>query len=371
MKRRVPRWLLFAAGVFLWAGFLVARFPGHAGTGAIAAPLEFFGMNWMGALFLTSICLLAMDIVTGFGYILPRLAPSLRGWALLAGAVLSAFALFQGMRPPVVEDRAVRLPGLPDAMDGTVIVAMSDMHLGSQLGNHWLENRVAQVQALRPDLVVLLGDIFEGHGPPRRELITGLGKLSAPLGVFAVPGNHESHGFWGGNGGLPIEESGIQVLRNRWVEVRPGLVLAGVDDLTAARRRAGQGSDVAGGAGDTIGRALALRPPGAAILLSHTPWHAEKAAAAGASLMLSGHTHGGGQIWPLGYLVRRIYPLVDGDHDVNGMKVIVSRGAGTWGPRMRLWRPAQILRITLRAPGHVQAQRRDQGPPDTSSGDGR
>jgi predicted MPP superfamily phosphohydrolase len=65
--------------------------------------------------------------------------------------------------------------------------------------------------------------------------------------------------------------------------------------------------------------------------------------------MLSGHTHGG-QIWPFGYLTRRVFPLLDGLYEVNGMKVIVCRGTGTWGPRMRLWRPGQILRVSLRVP---------------------
>jgi predicted MPP superfamily phosphohydrolase len=64
-------------------------------------------------------------------------------------------------------------------------------------------------------------------------------------------------------------------------------------------------------------------------------------------MMLCGHTHGG-QIWPLSYLVRRTYPLLEGRYEVGGMPVIVSRGAGTWGPRMRLWRPGEILRVTLR-----------------------
>lgn len=77
------------------------------------------------------------------------------------------------------------------------------------------------------------------------------------------------------------------MLRNGWAEVRPGLVLAGVDDLTA-RHRNGQG-------GDPISKALAGRPPGATVLLSHTPWQAEIAANAGVGLMLSGHTHGEGR----------------------------------------------------------------------------
>ena len=73
------------------------------------------------------------------------------------------------------------------------------------------------------------------------------------------------------------------------------------------------------------------------------------AAQAGVGLMLSGHTHGG-QIWPFGSLVRTVYPLIAGRYDIDGMTVIVSRGIGTWGPRMRLWRRGEILKLVLRAP---------------------
>ncbi|MCJ7686747.1 MAG: metallophosphoesterase, partial [Desulfobacteraceae bacterium] len=298
-------------------------------------------MNWMGFLFLTFIPLFAIDLVTLFGFLMPRISSRLRGWTLLVGAGLSMIAFFQGLRPPVVEKYEVSLPGLPDAMDGTVLVALSDMHLGSQLGERWLAARVAQVKAQQPDIVVLLGDIFEGHGPPEDQLIVTLKQLTAPLGIWAVPGNHEFHG--GGNMSL-FEEMSFNLLRNSWAEVRPGIVLAGVDDLTA-RRRNGQG-------GDPISQALVGRPPGASILLSHTPWEAERAAKAGVGLMLCGHTHGG-QIWPFDYLVRSRYPLLEGRYEVDGMTVIVCRGTGTWGPRMRLWRPSEILRVTLRREGKI------------------
>jgi predicted MPP superfamily phosphohydrolase len=296
-------------------------------------------MNWMAVLFLTFIPLLAIDLATLFGFLMPRLSSSLRGWALLVGVVLSVIAFFQGLRPPVIEKYEVSLPGLPDSMDGTVLVALSDMHLGSQLGERWLAARIDQVKAERPDFVVLLGDIFEGHGPPENKLIVTLKQLYAPLGIWAVPGNHEFHG--GGDMSL-FEEVNFKLLRTGWAEVRPGLVLAGVDDFTA-RRRSGQG-------GNPISQALVGRPPGATILLSHTPWQAERAAKAGVGLMLSGHTHGG-QIWPFDYMVRSRYPLLEGRYEVDGMTVVVCRGTGTWGPRMRLWRPSEILRVTLRGKG--------------------
>jgi hypothetical protein len=128
-------------------------------------------------------------------------------------------------------------------------------------------------------------------------------------------------------------------LNNRWVEIRPGFVLAGVADLTVRRRSDPQG--------EIVTQVLDGRPSGATVFLSHTPWQAERAAAAGVGLMLSGHTHSG-QIWPFGYLVRRVYPLMGGRYDVDGLTVIVCRGTGTWGPRMRLWRPSEILRVTLK-----------------------
>ena len=338
----LSRSLLVGTGVVMWAIFFLGRVYGHHGRGGLAVTLEFLGMNWMGALLLLFVSLLATDLVTGFGFLLPRAAPSLRGWALVAAAILIVIALFQGMRPPVVKRYEVRLSGLPDKMDGTVLVAMSDLHIGSLLGNRWLASRVAQVREQQPDIVVLLGDIFEGHDPPSAELKATMRGLAAPLGVWGVTGNHEFHGRRNRNRGLP-EVSGFQWLRNRWAEVRPGFVLAGVDDLTSMQR--------AGLSDDLISKSLSGRPPGATVLLSHTPWQAEKAAAAGAGLMLSGHTHGG-QIWPFGYLVRRVYPLLAGRYEADGMPVIVCRGTGTWGPRMRLWHPGEILRVTLRKNNH-------------------
>ena len=338
VERYVSRRILIGTGLILWTTFFLGRVYGHHTTGPLAKALEFLGMNWMAVIFLLFVPLLAMDLVTGFGFLVPRLAVRLRSTALVAGAVLSVVALVQGLRPPVVENYEVYLPGLARELDGTVLVAMSDLHLGTLIGERWLEARVAQVQEQQPDLVVLLGDLFEGHDKPQGELLTALRLLSAPLGVWVVPGNHEFHHRHDRSTSL-IEEAGFSLLSNSWAEVRPGLVMAGVDDLTALRR--------SGKGGDPISKALAGRPPGATILLSHTPWQAEKAAEAGVGLMLSGHTHGG-QIWPFDYLVKRVYPLLEGRYKVDGMTVIVCRGTGTWGPRMRLWRPSEILRLKLR-----------------------
>jgi hypothetical protein len=341
IARHVPRWLLVVAAVLLWSSFLVGRIFDR--PAAVTGALEWISAYWLGVLFLMFFCLLVVDVVTGFGFLWARWAPSVRGWALVAAGVLSAIALVQGLRAPVVRDYEVRLAGLPADADGLTIVVVSDMHLGTMIGEGWLSARAAQVEALRADLIVVLGDVVEGHGESdrARRLAPILRRFTAPLGTWAVLGNHESYA-----GGEPsaryLEEVGFHVLRDRWREARPGLVIAGVDDADERR----PSPDDAG----RVQRALAGRPADAAtVFLSHRPRRADEAAAAGVGLMLAAHTHGG-QIWPFSYVIGLTTPTLGGRVDVDGMPLIVCRGTGTWGPRMRLWRPGEILRITLRAP---------------------
>ena len=337
VKQRISTRVIVILSIILWLVFYLGRMYGRGGSG-IAASVQLAGMNWMAVLFLTTTALLIVDIATGFGLFQRRYAPTLRGLALLAGGLLSALALVQGLRPPVVRDYEVCIAELPRELDGKVLVALSDLHVGTHPGKSWLKARAAQVRGLEPDLVVLLGDLFEGRSASHAELVPALQGLSAPLGVWAVPGNHDFRRS--GDGLATLEAAGIQVLINRWVEISPGLVLAGVEDLTVHRRR--------GHGGDPLAQTLAGRPTGAVILLSHSPLEYERAAEEGVDLMLSGHSHGG-QIWPFGYLVRLTYPLLEGRYQVGDMTAIVCRGTGTWGPRMRLWRTGEILCITLRS----------------------
>lgn len=336
LASRLPRAALAAVAVTMWASIFLLR-VGRRGGGVGAFLFELVEMHWLALLFLVGLALLAVDLLTGFGLWLRALAPRLRGLALVAGLLLATAAVVQGLRPPVVSDYEVRLAGLPPTLDGTVVVALSDLHLGELIGADWMSARADQVKALDPDLVVFLGDLFEGHGAPDPGAVKALSAISAPLGVWRVTGNHESHGT--GTAEATSADTGIRVLHDGWAELAPGLVLAGVNDRSFRR---------AGPHGDVLSRTLEGRPVGATILLSHRPWQAEVAARAGVGLMLSGHTHAG-QIWPFGLLVRTQYPLLSGRYEVGGMTAIVCRGTGTWGPRMRLWRPGEILRITLRA----------------------
>ena len=337
IKTVFPRKIILSLGLILWFCFFLGRFYGHDGDGFLAPQLEFFGMTCFGWVFLTTLALLTADVVTGFGYLIPKAKNTVRTLAVAVGLILTTLALVQGMRPPVIRDYSVYLAELPVEMEKTTLVALSDTHIGSILGSDWLDKRITQVLAQNPDLILILGDFFEGHGHPQTDLIPILSRMTAPLGVWAVPGNHEFHG--GDNESLELfKKSGIQVIRNQWIEIQPDFLLVGIDDLTSASRM--------GNNHDNFIKSFKDRPKGTTILLSHTPWEVGRFAAAGVDLMLSGHTHGG-QIWPFDYLVQSRYPYLEGMYIYDNMRLIVSRGAGTWGPRMRLWHPGEILRITL------------------------
>lgn len=333
-----PGWhrSLLLGAVLLWlslpvGGLLARRF------GATAAPLESVGVLWLGLLFLLLVALLAVDIVTGFGWLLPWRLP--RQVAVGAALVLAAVAVVQALRGPVVVQHTVAVANLDARYEGLRIAQLSDVHLGTLLRERWLEKRLVQLDGLRPDLIVVTGDLVEQDAALSEPLIPWLRRLKAPLGVWGVTGNHE---FYAGlEGALRVfDAAGIRVLRDRATEIGPGLVLAGVDDLTARRQFGLQDHPV--------DRALAGRPGGATIFLCHSPWQVDRAAELGVNLMLSGHTHDG-QIWPFTYLVRLVYPHVAGRYDINGMTLIVSRGTGFWGPPMRLFRPSELTLITLTA----------------------
>jgi len=340
-----PRRTLVIAGIVMWLSYVVARVVSAWNLEALGYPLEFIASTWMGILFLLFAAFLALDGITLGGVILAQWVPAVRGWVAVGVLVLAAVAQVQGLRAPVVTRHEIRMPGLSAARDGTTVVAITDLHLGRLLGATWFLKRVEQINALKPDCVVAVGDVVDGSARQLEPLVAALQELKAPMGVWAVSGNHEF--YEGLEHSLAILESaGWHVLRDDAAEVVPGLVLAGVDDLTARPRRVRLE--------DPVERALADRPAGATILLSHSPMHADTAAAHGAQLMLSGHTHAG-QLWPFNYLVALRYPLVSGRYDVEGMPVIVCRGTGTWGPRMRLWKRSEILHITLRTAEHGRA----------------
>jgi predicted MPP superfamily phosphohydrolase len=235
----------------------------------------------------------------------------------------------------------VRLARLPASIAGFRIVQITDLHIGPTLGHKWLEQVVAQVNALAPDLVAITGDLVDGSVEALRDQTAPLAALRAKHGVFFVTGNHE---YYSGADAWIAElgRLGVRVLRNERVAIGEGEAsfdLAGVDDYSAHRFGRGHGADLARAvAGRDTGREL--------VLLAHQPKQIHDAVKHGVGLQLSGHTHGG-QFFPWHLFVRLDQPFLSGLGRLGDTQIYVSRGTGYWGPPIRIAAPPEISVIEL------------------------
>jgi len=261
---------------------------------------------------------------------------------LLVTGGLAAVAVRSGLARVALREVSVRLRRLPQALDGTTIVQLTDVHVGPTIGRDFIEEIVERTNAANPDVIAITGDLVDGSVEDLREHVAPLAKLKARFGVYFVTGNHE---YYSGAEAWCAELTrlGIRVLRNERVSIGDGNVsydLAGIDDAHAHQFGNGHGADLARAvAGRDVSREL--------VLLAHQPRAVFEAVEHGVGLQLSGHTHGG-QIWPWTYLVRLQQPVVAGLARFSETQVYVSRGTGYWGPPMRLAAPAEITRVTLR-----------------------
>jgi len=264
------------------------------------------------------------------------------GWPVAAaGGALSAATLghmaFGEPSRPILERVTLHLPDLPPQLEGLRIGQLSDSHLGFRYSEANLAWGVAQMQRERPDLVVITGDLVTHHWaiPDVPRLLRG---LQAPLGVYAVPGNHD---HWEGladlRGALTLANIPLLLNEHRRLSWNGGdLWLAGIDDVWDGR--------------PSLRRALRGVPAGGfTLLLSHAPDIADSAAHLGVNVQLSGHTHGGHLRLPLlgpFTLPRYGKRYVIGTYQVGAMTLYVSRGLG--GAPLRLLCPPEATIFTLR-----------------------
>ena len=269
------------------------------------------------------------------------------GWlALAAGTLLSAWGLYSAHRRPRIRHITVAIPGLAPGLEGLRIAQVPDLHVGPTIRRRFVEAVVATVDDLEPDLIAFTGDLADGGALELADQVAPLSRLSAPLGLWAVTGNHEYYSE--PEGWLQaMQNLGLQLLLNRHQVLDRGgdrLVIGGLAD-PAGREvfpdRTEHHADPAA--------VFAAAPEGLRLLLAHQPRAGMAAAASGAYLVLSGHTHGG-QLFPWSLIVRLQQPLVAGLHHTPwGGWIYVSRGAGYWGPPMRLGVASEITCLTLTA----------------------
>ncbi len=350
LPRGKSRGAAAAVMVLLFGAFLLA------GLGRRLLPFNFsaaawrYGVWWFGFLFYAVAVLLLVDIARTITWTVRRFHPGIRSTrfpalrregllALLMGVILLLFIGYLNARRPRVVERELRLAPSCGSMEKLDLMLVSDLHLGTRANRRILRRVAGKVEVLRPDLIVLVGDIIDRdvRSIDDRQVEELLTRLRAPLGVYAVTGNHE---FITG-----VEEAvaglsrfGIIFLRDRAVKVAGSFYLAGREDISGPRWGGG-GLSLSG-----ILEEVDRRCP--VIVLDHQPRRIGEAAAEGVDLVLSGHTHHG-QLFPINLITSAIYPVSRGYGTMEETKIYVSSGAGTWGPPVRIGNTPEIVLLRI------------------------
>jgi predicted MPP superfamily phosphohydrolase len=229
------------------------------------------------------------------------------------------------------------------------ITMVSDVHLGTLIGKRKAEKLVSMINAGKPDLILFAGDLVDEDIAPviRKDVGVSLLKLKAPLGVYAITGNHE---YIGGveKAVRYLSDHNIRYLRDTVECIGGGIYLVGREDKDR-ERFSGKPRKALGELLSGIDRSLPV------ILLDHQPFNLEKAAGQGIDLQLSGHTHHG-QVWPFNYITKAMYSISWGYRKIGHTHFYVSCGFGTWGPPIRLGNRPEIVQITLIPAGDTPAE---------------
>lgn len=299
--------------------------------------------------FLFFLFIFVRDIIWGIGWLIRKIRKkSLGKFALnrpdflrrsnyvLAGIAvfLSFWALYAGLKTPSFREITITT----DKIDsGITIVALPDMHLHQSVSNKKIEKMIKRIQEIQPDVIVFVGDLIDDKTTNLHYKLFKLSQLYAPLGKYAVAGNHE---FYIGHEETKeaMKEADITYLYNEGVQITPNVYLAGIPDYKGVRRI----SDSA----DVVRALSSAQNKDYKILLSHRPDFINNLASGQIDLQISGHTHGG-QIFPFHIPTKILNGYLYGLYQTNAGLLYVSRGAGQWGPQMRLFAPAEITVIKL------------------------
>lgn len=333
--------------------YILGRFGRRVLPPTLASTLSIMGSYWLALIQFGILLLPVTDVAIGVLYAASvssaTFVPVL-GWinvtiVLILLAVGSYFA-----RTPIIRKYEITIPKQAGDREQLRVAVASDIHLGAVVGNRHLRKLVKQVNTMKPDLILLPGDVIDDAIEPfiRYKMGQTMQELQAQLGIYAVLGNHEYYG-----GHVPafveqMEQIGIRVLMDEVVHLEKRLYIVGRKDKTAEHSAEGR-KPLA-----SLMEGVDLAQP--IIVMDHQPHQLDKAEAAGADVMLSGHTHRG-QIAPNHLFTRRIFELDWGYLRKGNLHAIVSSGFGTWGPPIRLGSQSEIIELII----HFTSNDREEG----------
>lgn len=263
-------------------------------------------------------------------------------WTVLSAIALATLVGYWNATVPSIRSLDIRIGKPAGALKEIVVVAATDIHFGTVVDPVRLGRLVGTVNGLRPDLVLLVGDIVDESVRPdaMREMSSILRGIDARYGTYAVTGNHEY--FAGAKEAVRYLGQGrVTVLQDQAVKIADAFYLVGRKDFS------GEGYGDRRADLSTILEAVDRRAP--IILMDHQPRASarDEASADGVDLLLSGHTHAG-QLWPLNFISGLLFDETWGYGRKGAMQFYVSSGVGTWGPEVRLGNRPEIVKIRLR-----------------------
>lgn len=331
----------------LAALFIVAKVIESRHTSVITDILNVAGGFWLAFMLYGILFFLVSDII----YVLLRIVKVVtaenvlqyRKWAFIITISLSVVFIIAGFINaliPVVTKYDLTIEKKTDKVKSLRIAAVSDIHLGSIIRKRSVKKLSRMLDELKPDIVLLLGDIVDGEiGPVMRDdLLRHFTCPKCRYGLLGITGNHEFIG--GASQTIPyIESRGVRLLKDEVLVLDGGIQLIGRKDRDSDRFYGGKRMSVA----DLIAKTDSTKP---IILLDHQPFGYDEAVKHGVDLELSGHTHNG-QMWPLNHITEMIYELSYGYLKKGNTHFIVSSGYGLWGPRVRSASRSEVLLINL------------------------
>jgi predicted MPP superfamily phosphohydrolase len=260
--------------------------------------------------------------------------------SLLLSLAVIAYGYFEAKNIRV-EKLIISTSKLPEGASRVRVAQISDLHLGVTVGEGILDKVINNINEEKPDIIVSTGDLVDGIIRHVNHLEERLKNIHAPLGKYAVIGNHELYGGINKTAQF-IEDSGFKLLRGDGVTVDNTINIAGMDFLGGEAGRYIDDSSL-----KQEHDVLSNLTPGLFTLLLKHRSDVENESLGLFDLQLSGHTHKG-QIFPMSLVTMLLFQYHTGFNRLeNGSAIYTSRGTGTAGPPIRFLSTPEITIIDI------------------------
>ena len=329
------------------ASFVIGEILEHTHSSLIGEWIYRIGAFWLAFMLYFTLAILLIDFVRLLNYFfhfLPEITQNFRfrlGIITIAVVPLIVIAGHINALNTRVKEISLNIPKKVTGNHQMKIVVASDIHLGALIGENREEHLVSIITKQNPDLVLLCGDLVDGDvgAALRKNLGRHFQEIRTPMGVYAIPGNHEYIG--GIKKTLPYLESiNIKLLRDKVLVLPNGVQLVGRDDRD--NRTMGEGT----GRKSLKELMTGLDKTFPIIVMNHQPFDLDEAVKEDVDLHLSGHTHHG-QLWPFNYMTKAIFELSWGYLKKGNTNFYVSSGFGSWGPPVRLGNTPEVVVFNL------------------------